>query len=124
MTWVAAADVARGWIAALDRSVAGERCLLIGRPEDTISTAAGCNRACELAGIDHRVEDLEDRSDPESLTLEFGPTLMAIAEAAAREVRAPRTADNPTSRRLGYDPMSLDEGLGLLIPWLRKLGRL
>ena len=124
VTWVAAADVARGSIAALDRGVAGERYLLIGRPEDTISTAAGCNRACELAGIDHRVEDLDYRSDPESLTLEFGPTLMAIAEAAAREVRAPRSADNPTSRRLAYDPMSLDDGLGLLIPWLRELGRL
>jgi len=24
----------------------------------------------------------------------------------------------------GYDPMSLDDGLRLLIPWLRELGRL
>ena len=124
VTWVAAADVARGSIAALDRGVAGERYLLVGRPEDTISTAAGCNRACELAGIDHRVEDLDYRSDPDALTVEFGPTLMAIAEAAARDVRMPRSADNPTSRRLDYQPMSLDEGLGLLIPWLRELGRL
>jgi dihydroflavonol-4-reductase len=124
VTWVAARDVAAGSIAALDRGIAGERYLLIGRPEDTMSTAAGCNRACELAGIDHRVEDLDYRSDPEALTAEFGPTLMAIAEAAAHATRAPRPADNPTSRRLGYDPMSFDEGLGLLIPWLRELGRL
>jgi dihydroflavonol-4-reductase len=124
MTWVAGADVARGSIAALDRGVAGERYLLIGRPEDTISTAAGINRACEIAGIDHRVEDLDYRSDPDRLTAEFGPTLMAIAESAAKYVRAPRAKDNPTSRRLGYDPMSFDDGLRLLIPWLRKLGRL
>jgi nucleoside-diphosphate-sugar epimerase len=124
VTWVAAKDVAAGSIAALDRGIAGERYLLVGRPEDTMSTAAGCNRACELAGIDHRVEDLDYRSDPEALTAEFGPTLMAIAEAAAHATRAPRAADNPTSRRLGYDPMSFDEGLGLLIPWLRELGRL
>jgi dihydroflavonol-4-reductase len=124
VTWVAGADVARGSIAALDRGVAGERYLLIGRPEDKFSTAAGINRACEIAGIDHHVEDLDYRSDPEALTAEFGPTLMAIAKAATREVRAPRTDDNLTTRRLGYDPMSFDDGLRLLIPWLRRLGRL
>jgi dihydroflavonol-4-reductase len=124
VTWVAAHDVAAGSIAALDRGVAGERYLLIGRPEDTISTAAGCNRACEIAGVDHRVEDLDYRSDPEALTEAFGPTLMAIAGAAARDVRPPRSDDNPTNLRLGYAPMSLDDGLRLLIPWLRGLGRL
>jgi dihydroflavonol-4-reductase len=124
VTWVAGADVAAGSIAALDRGAAGERYLLIGRPEDTLSTAAGINRACKVAGIDHRVEDLDYRSDPEALTLEFGPTLMAIAEAAAKHVRAPRPADNLTGRRLGYTPMSFDDGLRLLIPWLRKIGRL
>ena len=124
VTWVAARDVAAGSIAALDRGVAGERYLLIGRPEDTISTAAGCNRACEIAGVDHRVRDLDYRSDPQALTEAFGPTLMAIAAKAAHDVHPPRPADNPTSRRLGYAPMSLDDGLRLLIPWLRELGRL
>ena len=51
----------------------------------------------------------------------FGPTLYAIAEAAANEDRTPRTNDNPTHDELGYDPMSLDDGLDLLIPWLRQL---
>ncbi|TDO06971.1 nucleoside-diphosphate-sugar epimerase [Mycobacterium sp. BK086] len=124
VTWVAGADVARGSIAALDRGVAGERYLLIGRPEDTISTAAGINRACEIAGIDHSVEDLDYRTDPERLTAEFGPTLMAIAEAAAKDARLARSADNPTTRRLGYDPISFDDGLRAYIPWLRKIGRL
>jgi nucleoside-diphosphate-sugar epimerase len=124
VTWVAGADVAAGSIAALDRGVAGERYLLIGRPEDTLSTAAGINRACKVAGIDHRVEDLDYRSDPEALTAEFGPTLMAIAEAAAKGVRAPRKGDNLTHRRLDYNPMPFDDGLRLLIDWLRKLGRL
>ncbi|HEX5256622.1 MAG TPA: NAD-dependent epimerase/dehydratase family protein [Mycobacterium sp.] len=124
VTWVAGADVAKGSIAALDRGAAGERYLLIGQPEAEISTAAGINRACEIAGIEHRVEDLDYRSDPEALTAEFGPTLMAIAKAAAKGGRRPRTNDNPTSRRLGYEPMSFDDGLRLLIPWLRELGRL
>ncbi len=123
VTWVAAADVASGSIAALDRGVAGERYWLVGRPEDTISTAAGCNRACELAGVEHRVEDLDYRSDPEALTAAFGPTLMAIAEAAARSDRSHRSAVNPTRDRLGYQPMSLDDGLGRLIGWLRELGK-
>ena len=124
VTWVAGKDVAKGSIAALDRGVAGERYLLVGRPGDTLSTAAGINRACKVAGIDHHVEDLDYRSDPQALTAEFGPTLMAIAEAAAKDVRKPRTGDSLTTRRLGYDPMSFDDGLRLLIPWLRELGRL
>jgi dihydroflavonol-4-reductase len=124
VTWVAGADVAKGSIAALDRGVAGERYLLIGQPEDTISTAAGINRACTVAGIDHHVEDLDYRSDPEALTAEFGPTLMAIADAAAKGVRKPRAKDNLTTRRLDYQPMSFDDGLRQLIPWLRELGRL
>jgi len=124
VTWVSGTDVAKGSIAALDRGVAGERYLLIGQPEATLSTAAGINRACELAGIDHRVEDLDYRSDPEALTAEFGPTLMAIAETAAKDVRKPRTKDNLTTRRLDYHPMSFDDGLRQLIPWVRELGRL
>ena len=124
VTWVAASDVASGSIAALDRGVAGERYWLVGRPEDEKSTAAGCNRACELAGVDHRVEDLDHRSDPEAMEAAFGPTLMAIAEAAANATRHPRPTVNPTSERLGYDPMSLDEGLALFIAWLRELGKI
>ena len=124
VTWVAGADVAKGSIAALDQGVSGERYLLVGRPEESFTTAGGINRACEVAGIDHRVEDLDYRTDPEALTAEFGPTLMAIAAAAAKSVRKPRTDDNLTTRRLGYQPMSFDDGLRLLITWLRGLGRL
>src|ERR1700726_84941 len=124
VTWVAGADVAKGSIAALDRGAAGERYLLVGQSADTVSTAGGINRACEIAGIDHHVEDLDYRTDPEALTAEFGPTLMAIAKAAAKSERKLRTNDNPTTRRLGYEPMSFVDGLRVLIPWLRKLGRL
>ena len=124
VTWVAAADVAAGSIAALDRGVAGERYWLVGRPEDEVSTAAGCNRACAIAGVEHRVEDVDYRSDPEGLTAAFGPTLMAIAEAAANTESTARSTANLTAERLGYDPMSLDEGLELLIGWLREVGKI
>ena len=124
VTWVAATDVASGSIAALDAGRPGARYWLTGRPEDEISTAAGCNRACEIAGVDFRVEDLDHRTAPKEVVERFGPTLYAIAEAAAGQDRAPRSSDNPTQTDLGYEPMSLDDGLRLLIPWLRDLGRL
>ena len=54
----------------------------------------------------------------------FGPTLLAIAEAAAKETRPERPAGGATETDLGYHPMSLDDGLRRLIPWLRELGRL
>jgi len=49
---------------------------------------------------------------------------MAIAKAAAKSERKLRTNDNLTTRRLGYEPLSFDDGLRLLISWLRGLGRL
>jgi len=124
VSWVAASDVASGSIAALDRGIPGARYWLTGRPEDEISTAAGCNLACEIAGVEYRVEDLDHRTAPRAELDAFGPTLYAIAEAAANDVRPIRVGENPTHRQLGYDPMSLDDGLGLLIPWLSGLDRL
>src|SRR5581483_10616514 len=81
VTWVAAADVASGSIAALDRGRPGARYWLTGRPEDEVSTAAGCNRACEIAGVPYRVDDLDHRTAPPEVLEMFGPTLYAIAEA-------------------------------------------
>ncbi len=124
VTWVAAADVATGSIAALDRGTPGARYWLMGRPEDELSTAEGCNVACEIAGVEHRVADLDLRSaTPEQLAM-FGPTLCAIAEAAAGEARPPRGADNPTRAALGYAPMSISEGMTRFVDWLRAVGRL
>ena len=100
VTWVFGDDVARGSIAALDHGVSGERYMLDGRPQDVVSIAVCCNMACEIAGLPDRVEDVEVSDDPALLT------------------------DTPTSRRLGYQPTSLDDGLAALVDWLRKLGRI
>lgn len=124
VTWVAAADVASGAIAALDRGTPGARYWLIGRPEDELSTALGCNIACEIAGLDHRVADLDHRTASKEQLDFFGPTLYAIAEASADEVRAPRTSDNPTRTALGYEPVSIRDGMQRLVDWLRELGRI
>jgi nucleoside-diphosphate-sugar epimerase len=124
VTWVAAHDVASGAIAALDRGTAGARYWLIGRPEDELSTAEGCNIACELAGVDNRVTDLDHTTASKEQLEFFGPTLYAIAEASAGEVRNPRSADNPTRAALGYEPISIREGMQRLVDWLRHLGRI
>src|SRR6202012_1616495 len=47
VTWVAGKDVATGSIAALDPGGGGGRDLVVGRPQETISTAGGINRAWE-----------------------------------------------------------------------------
>jgi dihydroflavonol-4-reductase len=124
VSWVLADDVARGCLLALDRGVSGERYMLDGRSEDVVSIAEACNRACEIAGVDHHVEDVAPSDDPELAAI-FGPTLIAIASKAAEDQQiAGTTAESRTAKRLGYDPVSLDEGLRLTIGWLRDIGRL
>ena len=122
LSWVLAEDVARGCILALDRGVSGERYMLDGRPEDITSTAGGCNCICELAGVAHRVEDVDPTGRPELVEV-FGPTLMAIASKAAAdpESRGPTTK---TRQRLGYAPVSLDAGMKATLQWLSAMGRL
>jgi dihydroflavonol-4-reductase len=122
VSWVFAEDVARGSIAALDRGVAGERYMLDGRPEDVMSIAAACNRACALAGVTHRVDDVEPSTDPE-LAETFGPTLLAIATNARADPRE-RPAGSKTADRLGYVATPLDDGLLEFIGWLKEIGRL
>lgn len=123
MSWVFVEDVARGCILALDRGVPGERYMLDGQPEDVVSTATACNRICSLAGVDHRVEDVAPSDDPELLE-RFGPTLMAIAfRAASTTTIRSDLRSSKTYKRLGYDPISLDEGLLLTAEWLREIGR-
>lgn len=123
VSWVFSEDIARGCILALDCGVAGERYMLDGRSEDIVSTAEACNRICALAGVDHRVEDVAPSDDPELLEV-FGPTLMAIALELA-STRQPRgdLKESKTYRRLGYDPIGLDEGLRRTTEWLVDIGR-
>jgi dihydroflavonol-4-reductase len=123
VSWVFAEDVARGCILALDRGAPGERYMLDGQPEDIVSTATACNRICALAGVDHHVEDVAPSHDPELLQV-FGPTLIAIAfKAASSSTPRGDLKASKTYKRLGYDPISLDEGLLRTAEWLREIGR-
>jgi dihydroflavonol-4-reductase len=124
VSWVFAEDIARGCILALDKGMAGERYMLDGQPEDVVSIANACNRICQLAGLDHQVVDVEPSDDPELLEV-FGPTLIAIATKAATGSPTRRSLeDSKTYKRLGYDPISLDQGLGSTLEWLREIGRI
>jgi nucleoside-diphosphate-sugar epimerase len=98
--------------------------MLDGQPEDVVSVANACNRICQLAGLDHHVVDVDPSNDPE-LAEVFGPTLVAIAtKAVAGEPVRRSLKDSKTYKRLGYDPISLDEGLSSTIGWLREIGRI
>jgi dihydroflavonol-4-reductase len=124
VSWVYGEDVARGCILALDKGVAGERYILDGQPDDVVSIAEACNRICEIAGLDHRVVDVPPSDDPELLAV-FGPTLVAIAERAARGSPARQPLqETKTWKRLGYDPISLDEGLRQTTEWLKEIGKI
>jgi nucleoside-diphosphate-sugar epimerase len=123
VSWVFADDVARGCILALDRGVAGERYMLDGWPDDVVSTAEACNRICEIAGLSHRVVDVAPSDDP-ALVEMFGPTLVAIAfKLAANPPERGELRQSKTHKRLGYEPMSLDEGLKRTATWLRDIGK-
>jgi dihydroflavonol-4-reductase len=123
VSWVYGEDIARGCILALDKGVAGERYMLDGQPEDVVSIATACNQICTLAGMEHRVIDVEPSDDPELLAT-FGPTLVAIAAKAAATTPKPRPLkDSKTYKRLGYDPISLNDGLAATTDWLRGLGK-
>jgi dihydroflavonol-4-reductase len=123
VSWVFAEDIARGCLLALDKGVAGERYMLDGRPEDVVSTADACTRMCRLAGLDQVVVDVPPSDDPELLEV-FGPTLIAIAKKAARETPERKSLeDSKTYKRLGYSPISLDEGLERTLRWFRAIGK-
>jgi dihydroflavonol-4-reductase len=123
VSWVFAEDIARGCLLALDKGVPGERYMLDGRPEDVVSTADACTRIGRLAGLDRDVVDVDPSDDPELLKV-FGPTLLAIAEKAARQTPERKNLeDSKTYKRLGYSPISLDEGLATTLEWFRAVGK-
>lgn len=120
--WVVVDDVARATLLALDRGQAGARYIAMGRPDDAVSTAMFLNRACELAGVAHRLDDV-DVNDGNAAELErtFGPSLVQLAR---RTYPKPFFDNAATMAALDYRPASLDDGLVRTIDWLRDVGRL
>ena len=84
----------------------------------------GANVCEQLIARGDAVKALVRQPEEAAALAEIGVELVEGDIVEADADRPPRTAANPTHDQLGYDPMSLDDGLGLLIPWLRDLGRL
>ena len=94
-----------------------------GRPEETVSVAEACNRICKLAGLDHRVVDVPPSDDPELVRV-FGPDPGGDRRQGRQHPdQSSRSRESKTYKRLGYDPISLDEGFGTTTAWLRELGK-
>jgi len=118
--WVYCEDVAAAAVSAIDRGRAGERYLAFGHPDDVGSMPFFCNRAAEIAGVDHRVTAIStDQLDDPAMLARFGPSLIALAK---RKFPEPWFVADLTRERLGYQPIRLDEGLRLTIPWLAEKG--
>jgi nucleoside-diphosphate-sugar epimerase len=115
-------DVARATLLALERGVAGARYIAMGRPGDAVSTATFLNRACELAGVEHDIVDVDvDDGNAAELERSFGPSLVRLAR---RAYPTPFFDNAATVAALGYHPTSLDAGLTRTVEWLRAAGRL
>jgi dihydroflavonol-4-reductase len=118
--WVLADDVASVAVAAIERGERGHKYLAFGR-EDAQSTASFLNVACEVAGVDHRVEDVViDPHDPDAVD-RYGPSLVALAQ---REFPVPWFDNRVTREHLGYSPRPLREGLELTVDWMRREGQI
>lgn len=110
------ADVA---IAALERGERGRTYIAFG-PPDCVTTIAGfVNRACAIAGISYRVDDvsLEQLDDPE-VAARFGLTLVEVAK---RRPPTPMFDATETHRQLGVIPQPVDAAIIDTLAWLRPL---
>lgn len=111
--WVTGADVARVALAALERGEPGERFLAMGRPSDAMTVPAFLSRACELAGVAHRVAPTGSVEEDPSLLEEFG----AMARTAGTRWPEPLFDASRTHARLGDAPLALDDGLRATLAW-------
>jgi len=118
--WVFVDDVASAAISAITKGQSGEKYLAFGA-EDAMTTAAFLNAACELAGVSHRIEDVQiDPADPGALE-RYGPSLVALS---SRSFPVPWFDNQHTLETLDYDPVPLRYALGRTIDWLRERGLL
>jgi dihydroflavonol-4-reductase len=117
--WSLAADVARASVSALDRGVRGEKYLAFARQQDVSTMATFCNRACEIAGVPHRVKGIsaEDLDASEDVRTRVGPSLVALAHQKFPE---PFFVNDTTVERLDYRPTPIDDSLRETIDWLYR----
>jgi dihydroflavonol-4-reductase len=116
--FVLADDCAWVCIAALEKGAKGERYMAMGRQQDIDTIANSCSRACELAGVAHRVEEVpKARLDDPAILAKYGPTMTSLGK---RNYPKPFFDSSFTEKRLGYVPTPLDQGLAVTIDWMRR----
>jgi dihydroflavonol-4-reductase len=116
--YVLADDCAYVCIAALEKGVAGERYLAMGRAQDVDTIAHILNRACEVAGVPHRTQEVSrDQLDDPAIVEKYGTTMISLAKAAYPQ---PYVDSSVTEQQLDYVPTPLDEGLAIAIEWMRS----
>lgn len=118
--WVRAEDVARCAVAALERGKQGELYLAFGQEEATPITEF-LNRACEIAGVAHRVRAVSIARDDRGAVERYGETIVGLAR---REWPTPWFDNSSTRSSLDYRPVGLSEALGETVQWLRDLGEI
>src|SRR5437660_1449948 len=84
-----------------------------------LSTTTFLNVACEVAGVDHRVEDERVDPDDPAMLERYGPSLVALA---GRRYPVPWFRNDHTRAVLGYEPITLRDGMSRTIDWLRRVG--
>jgi dihydroflavonol-4-reductase len=119
MPWSTAEDCAWVCIAALEKGKAGKRYVAHGSPDSTATVATVMNRACEIAGVSHRIGEYtkEELDSPELLEI-FGPTIPLLAKKTYPE---PFSSSFKTQAALGYKPTELGDGVQAMIAWLREV---
>jgi len=116
--YVLADDCAYVCVAALEKGVTGERYMAFGRQQDVGTLASICNRACEIAGVAHRVDEVpRERLDDPDVVAKYGVTMTTLAKRRAPD---PLFDSRFTEERLGYVPTPLDDGLAMTIDWMRR----
>jgi dihydroflavonol-4-reductase len=120
MPWSTTDDCAFVCIAALEQGEAGKRYVAHGSPDSTATVATVMNRACEIAGVSHRIgEYTKDQLDSPDLIEIFGPTIPLLAKRSYPE---PFSSSARTQAALGYVPTELADGVHTMIAWLREVG--
>jgi dihydroflavonol-4-reductase len=116
--YVTAEDCAFVCIAALDNGSAGQRYIAHGVQREANTMAGYANRACEMAGVPHRVEEIaKDRMDDPDIIAKFGPTMPIMVKSGSPD---PLFDSSATQSALGYVPTSIEQGFPSTIDWLGR----
>jgi dihydroflavonol-4-reductase len=112
--WEYADDAARTVVGALTHGRAGEVFLAVGA-DDALPSTDFFNLACELAGVDHRVQPLViDTTAPDAVAT-YGESIIS---SLSRPRATPAVDASWTQRRLSLSPVTARAGLASTVAWL------